>query len=141
MAQLVERLLPTPEVCGSNPVIGNLLYRTFIWLLSSVLKRRKIKEEVRNGQFFIKKSQFFENGIDQEISRSYDVSWTCLLSRANYLNWAKYCKSFCHSHPSGRSVHKVSSGKDLLFKLIDILNSKNTHILCKGKYICFNWFG
>ena len=26
VAQLVERLLPIPEVCGSNPVIGKKLY-------------------------------------------------------------------------------------------------------------------
>ena len=26
VAQLVEPLLPIPEVCGSNPVIGKLLY-------------------------------------------------------------------------------------------------------------------
>ena len=41
VAQLVERSLPTLEVRGSNPVIGKLLYRTFICLLSTVLKRRK----------------------------------------------------------------------------------------------------
>ena len=38
VAQLVERSLPTPEVHGSNPVIGKLLYWTFICLLSTVLK-------------------------------------------------------------------------------------------------------
>ena len=26
VVQLVERLLPIPEVCGSNPVIGKKLY-------------------------------------------------------------------------------------------------------------------
>ena len=41
VAQLVERSLPTPDVHGSNPVIGKLLYRTFICLLSTVLKRQK----------------------------------------------------------------------------------------------------
>ena len=35
-AQLAERLLPTPEVSGSNPVIGKIEH-----LLSTVLKRRK----------------------------------------------------------------------------------------------------
>ena len=29
--QLVELLLPAPEVCGSKPVIGKLLYRTFVY--------------------------------------------------------------------------------------------------------------
>ena len=41
VAQLVERSLPTPEVCALYPVKGNLLYRTFICLLSTVLQRRK----------------------------------------------------------------------------------------------------
>ena len=31
VAQLVERSLPTPEVLGSNPVIGKLLYRTLVY--------------------------------------------------------------------------------------------------------------
>ena len=31
VTQLVERLLPTPEVRGSNPVIGKLLYETFVY--------------------------------------------------------------------------------------------------------------
>ena len=30
VAQLVEGSLPTPEVRGSNPVIGRLLYGTFV---------------------------------------------------------------------------------------------------------------
>ena len=38
VAQLVERLLPIPVICGSNPVIDKLSYRTFICLLSVVLK-------------------------------------------------------------------------------------------------------
>ena len=44
-AQLVERLLPIPEVRGSNPVIGELL---FIYSLSTVLKDEK---EAGNGPF------------------------------------------------------------------------------------------
>ena len=31
MAQLVEQLLPIPEIRGLNPVIGKLLYRTFVY--------------------------------------------------------------------------------------------------------------
>ena len=31
VAQLVEQLLPTQEVCGSNPVIGKLLHRTCVY--------------------------------------------------------------------------------------------------------------
>ena len=33
VAQLVEWLLPTPEVHCSNPDIGTLLYRTFVYCL------------------------------------------------------------------------------------------------------------
>ena len=39
VAQLVERSPPTPEIRGSNAVIGKLLSN--ICLLSTVLKRRK----------------------------------------------------------------------------------------------------
>ena len=39
VAQLVERLLPTPEVRSSNPVIGKKIY--IECFLSKVLKRRK----------------------------------------------------------------------------------------------------
>ena len=38
VAQLVERLIPIPEVCGSIPVIGKINIEHF---LSTVLKRRK----------------------------------------------------------------------------------------------------
>ena len=31
VAQLVEQLLPTPEVRGSNPVIGKLVSRTVVY--------------------------------------------------------------------------------------------------------------
>ena len=41
VAQLLERSLQTPEVHGSSPVIGKLLNRTFICILSTVMKRRK----------------------------------------------------------------------------------------------------
>ena len=42
MAQLVERSLPTPNVRGSNPVIGKIDIEHF---LSTVLKRRKEKKK------------------------------------------------------------------------------------------------
>ena len=49
MAQLVEQLLLTSEVCGSNPVIGKVQIEH---LLSTVLKRRKIqKKEAGYGPF------------------------------------------------------------------------------------------
>ena len=52
VAQLVEQLLPTPEVRGSNPVIGKLLYPTFICLLSTVLKRQNKEKRGRERSIF-----------------------------------------------------------------------------------------
>ena len=44
VAWLVERSLPTPEVRGSNPGIGEIL---FIYSLSTVLKGRKQRKRGR----------------------------------------------------------------------------------------------
>ena len=49
-AQLVERLLPIPEVRGSNPVIGkivlNIVYCQLYW------KDENKEKEAGNGPFF-----------------------------------------------------------------------------------------
>ena len=39
VAQLIEWLLPTPELCGSNPVIGKILIEQCLLLI--LLKRQK----------------------------------------------------------------------------------------------------
>ena len=46
VAQLVERLLPTPEIRGSNPAIGKfyLLSTAFV---KSCIEKTKIKEKDR----------------------------------------------------------------------------------------------
>ena len=56
VAQLVERLLPIPQVRGSNPVIGKKLFKLNIsLLLSTVYWRDENKEkEAGNGPFFKK---------------------------------------------------------------------------------------
>ena len=49
VAQLVEWLVPIPEVGGSNPIISKLY---FSHILSTVLKKTKIKKnEAGNGSF------------------------------------------------------------------------------------------
>ena len=48
MAQLVEQSHLTPEVLRSNQGIGKLLYRTFICILSTVLKIQ-LKRKKRPG--------------------------------------------------------------------------------------------
>ena len=46
VVQLVERLLPTPEVHGSNPVIGKFLYWTFNCLPTVIcVEKTKIKKK------------------------------------------------------------------------------------------------
>ena len=42
MTQLVEQLLPIPEVLGSNPVIGNILYSPFS---VNCIEKPKIKKK------------------------------------------------------------------------------------------------
>ena len=58
VAQLVERLLPTPEVRSSNQVIGNKLYLMFF--TANCIEKTKIKRK-RPGlaHFFYKKILFF----------------------------------------------------------------------------------
>ena len=53
VAQLVEWLLPKPEVRGLNPVIGKLLYRTFNCLptVNCIEKMKIKKKEAGNGPF------------------------------------------------------------------------------------------
>ena len=49
VAQLVEQLLPIPDVRGLNPVIGKNLYSTFT---VNCTEKGKIKEkEAENGPF------------------------------------------------------------------------------------------
>ena len=52
VAQLVQWSLPTPEVRGSNPVMGKKIIEC---LLSTELKKTKVKKkETGNGPFFPK---------------------------------------------------------------------------------------
>ena len=55
VAQLVERLLPTPEVCGSNLVIGKIYIEHC--LLSTVLKSQQKKKKSPGIAHFIKKTE------------------------------------------------------------------------------------
>ena len=40
VAQLVEQLLPTQEISGSNPIIGKLLYRTLFVSVNCIEKKK-----------------------------------------------------------------------------------------------------
>ena len=49
MVQLVEQLLPTPEVRGSNPVIGKI-YNDHLFTVSFIEKTKNKEKDARNGQ-------------------------------------------------------------------------------------------
>ena len=51
VAQFVEQSFPTPEVCGSNPVISKILYWTFT---VNYIEKMKKREETGNGPFLKK---------------------------------------------------------------------------------------
>ena len=52
MTQLVERSVPTTEILGSNPVIGN-----FIYYLSTVFNRPKNEQEDAGMAQFLKRTK------------------------------------------------------------------------------------
>ena len=53
VSQLLERSLPIPEVHGSNPVIGKILfiYSTFVYCQLCIEKTKIKKKEAGNGPF------------------------------------------------------------------------------------------
>ena len=53
VAQLVERLLPIPEIRGSNPVIGYIIY--YQLYLKNCIEKTKIKKRGRDWPNFFKK--------------------------------------------------------------------------------------
>ena len=86
VAQLVECPLPTPEICGSNPVIS-----IFICYLSTVLylkcvEKTKIKSKRgREWPIFLKK-----NSIDMIRKGRYDkllANWRVLQEVGRKMQW------------------------------------------------------
>ena len=73
VAQLVEWLLPIPEVRSSNPVIGNnlFIYWTFVYCQLSIEKMKIKKKEAGNGPIF--KTMIRTWGLC-DLSRT--VAWT-----------------------------------------------------------------
>ena len=53
VAQLVERSLPTPEVRGSNPVIGKLLSDIYLFT-DNYIEKTKIKKKRPGMAHFLK---------------------------------------------------------------------------------------
>ena len=51
VAQLVERSLPTPEVRGSNLVIGTLLY--YLYAINCIGNSKNEEKEAGNGPVYI----------------------------------------------------------------------------------------
>ena len=64
VAQLVEWLLPSPEVYGSSPVIGKHLYWTFT---VNCIEKMKIKKKRPGMAHFLKKLKLYEeSGTEEE---------------------------------------------------------------------------
>ena len=55
VAHSVERLLPTPKIPGSNPIIGNFIYLLSIVLNCIIEKTEMNKKEAGNGLIFLEK--------------------------------------------------------------------------------------
>ena len=51
--QLVERLLPTPEIHGENPVTGDFIYNRIYY--KNCIEKTKIKRKKRPGMAELKK--------------------------------------------------------------------------------------
>ena len=74
MAQLGEWLLPKPEIRGSNPVTGKMIYLLSI-VLKTPLSRRKLKKEAGNGPFKKERTLPFSvieksNDVNDELFRN-----------------------------------------------------------------------
>ena len=74
VVQLVEQLLPMSEICGSNPVIGKLLYRTFVSV--NCIEKTKIKKKRPEMAHFLKKAQFLAVIY---CAISYGQNWFCTM--------------------------------------------------------------
>ena len=74
VAQLVERSLPTPEVRGLNPVIGKLLYGTFVYWQLYWKDENKQKKRPGMAHFFFKKKKQNTLNLKQPFKTEIDYS-------------------------------------------------------------------
>ena len=66
MAQLVEQTLTTPEICGSNPIIGKMLSTKLS--TNCLIEKTKIKNK-RPGMAHLKKTTEMESLVASGMSR------------------------------------------------------------------------
>ena len=88
VAQLVERLLPTQEVRGSNPVIGKNLF-IYLFSVNCVLKRRKKEKRGREWPIFLKKESFISH-----VSLYVNICPRQITSSQTHL-YTRACQVFC----------------------------------------------
>ena len=69
VAQLVERQLPEPEINGSNPVIGNIIYYK-LYLKNCVEEKKIKKKEAGNGSIKKRTTARTTTAITRVIPRS-----------------------------------------------------------------------
>ena len=75
VAQLVERLLPIPEVRNSNPVIGKI-YIEHLFSVNCIKKTKIKKKRPRIAYFFLKKRESLRRRYAATSIVIYDYTWT-----------------------------------------------------------------
>ena len=117
VAQLVERLLPMPEVSSTNPVISKIyLYWTFVYFKLFIEKTKIKKKEAGNGPFLRKKNKTKEvliimvlivKGCSTDsiivfkfvnVPPQYSVASSTLGRSNRFSNYGKFFIQFLNSH-------------------------------------------
>ena len=86
---MVERSLPTPEICGSYPVIGTFYYLSTINYLSTTLKADNKEEEAMTWTNFLiahqrrSMNRFRERERDEQVKRKGHILASGILAKSN----------------------------------------------------------
>ena len=116
VAQLVERLLPIPEICGLNPVIGKklLIYWTFVYC-QMCIEKTKIKQNRPGMAHFFKKvltKPDNRRGMDPRVISLHLVSLTgvCIcLNKKMFKVIRKYWNHFIQTSQTGDQLYNSPS--------------------------------
>ena len=129
VAHLVEQLLPTPEFCGSNPVIGKNLYWTFVYC-QLFIEKTKIKKKMPGMAHFLKR--VIPQRVDIHILSRAIMLYLCpttnpieqLTSLEGLLCLSQCINTRCLiSHSCVQSVHCKASFGWLVRRQISICNN------------------
>ena len=102
MAQLVERSLPIPEVRGSNPVIGKILYLYWTFVYCQLCFEKTKKKKKRPGVVHLKKKIImFTSAWDLKITQFpvFTLGNKLLLATLRSPRFSKLCAIVAIHHP------------------------------------------